>query len=48
MAWFSNMTLKGKLLLGFITVAIIAGIIGGTGIFYVKKSMRPIPSSMRR
>jgi methyl-accepting chemotaxis protein len=37
MAWFSNMTLKGKLLLGFITVAFIAGVIGGTGIFYVKK-----------
>jgi methyl-accepting chemotaxis protein len=31
------MTLKGKLLAGFITVAIIAGVIGGVGIFYVKK-----------
>jgi methyl-accepting chemotaxis protein len=37
MAWFNNMTLKGKLLAGFITVAIIAGVIGGVGIFYVKK-----------
>ena len=36
MAWFSNMTLKGKLLLGFITVAIIAGIIGGYGIYNIR------------
>ena len=38
MAWFSNMTLKGKLLLGFITVAIIAGIIGGYGIYNIRES----------
>ncbi len=36
MAWLSNMTLKGKLLLGFITVAIIAGVIGGYGIYNIK------------
>jgi len=36
MAWFSNMTLKGKLLLGFITVAIIAGVIGGYGIYNIR------------
>ena len=36
MAWFSNMTLKGKLLVGFITVAIIAGIIGGYGIYNIR------------
>ncbi|KJS01736.1 MAG: hypothetical protein VR65_08315 [Desulfobulbaceae bacterium BRH_c16a] len=37
MAWFENMTLKGKLLAGFITVAIIAGVIGGFGIYNIKK-----------
>lgn len=37
MSWFNNMTLKGKLLAGFITVAIIAGIIGGFGIYNLKK-----------
>jgi methyl-accepting chemotaxis protein len=37
MNWFNNMTLKGKLLAGFITVAIIAGIIGGVGIYNIKK-----------
>jgi methyl-accepting chemotaxis protein len=36
MAWFYNMTLKGKLLFGFITVAIIAGVIGGYGIYNLK------------
>ncbi|MBV5316485.1 MAG: MCP four helix bundle domain-containing protein [Desulfobulbaceae bacterium] len=36
MAWFNNMTLKGKLLAGFITVAIIAGAIGGYGIYNIK------------
>ena len=33
MSWFNNMTLKGKLLAGFISVAIIAGVIGGFGIY---------------
>ncbi len=37
MAWFNNMTLKGKLLAGFITVAIIAGAIGGYGIYNIKQ-----------
>ena len=37
MNWFNNMTLKGKLLAGFITVAIIAGVIGGFGIYNLKK-----------
>ncbi len=37
MNWFNNMTLKGKLLTGFITVAIVAGIIGGVGIYDIKK-----------
>ena len=37
MTWFDNMTLKGKLLVGFITVAIIAGTIGGSGIYNVNK-----------
>ena len=37
MSWFNNMTLKGKLLAGFITVAIIAGIIGGFGIYNLKQ-----------
>ena len=36
MGWFNNMTLKGKLLTGFITVAIIAGGIGGFGIFQIQ------------
>ena len=36
MAWFSNMTLKGTLLLGFITVAVIAGVIGGYGIYNIR------------
>ena len=36
MSWFNNMTLKGKLLAGFITVAIIAGVIGGFGIYQLK------------
>ncbi len=37
MAWFENMSLKAKLLAGFITVAIIAGIIGGFGIYNINK-----------
>ena len=37
MSWFNNMTLKGKLLAGFITVAIIAGAIGGFGIYELKQ-----------
>jgi len=37
MSWFNNMTLKGKLLAGFITVAIIAGAIGGFGIYNIKQ-----------
>jgi methyl-accepting chemotaxis protein len=37
MSWFNNMTLKGKLLAGFITVAIIAGVIGGFGIYSIKE-----------
>ncbi len=37
MSWFNNMTLKGKLLAGFITVAIIAGAIGGFGIYNIKE-----------
>ncbi|MFZ5766408.1 MAG: MCP four helix bundle domain-containing protein [Thermodesulfobacteriota bacterium] len=37
MNWFYNMTLRGKLLAGFITVAIIAGIIGGVGIYNIWK-----------
>ena len=37
MAWIENMTLKGKLLAGFIMVAIIAGAIGGFGIYNIKK-----------
>ncbi|MBV5317634.1 MAG: MCP four helix bundle domain-containing protein [Desulfobulbaceae bacterium] len=37
MNWFTNMTLKGKLLAGFITVAIIAGVIGGFGIYNIKQ-----------
>jgi len=37
MNWFYNMTLKGKLLAGFITVAIIAGCIGGYGIYNIKQ-----------
>ena len=37
MNWFSNMTLRAKLLTGFITVAIIAGIIGAFGIYNLKQ-----------
>jgi len=37
MNWFNNMTLKGKLLTGFIVVAIIGAVIGGVGIFNIKK-----------
>ena len=37
MSWFNNMTLKGKLLAGFITVAIIAGFIGSFGIYSIKE-----------
>jgi methyl-accepting chemotaxis protein len=37
MTWFNNMTLKGKLLTGFIAVAIIAGVIGVYGIYTMKK-----------
>jgi len=37
MSWFNNMTLKGKLLAGFIMVAIIAGAIGGFGIYNIKQ-----------
>lgn len=37
MNWFHSMTLKAKLLTGFIVVAIVAGIIGAVGIFYLQK-----------
>ena len=37
MSWFKNMTLRTKLLTGFITVAIIAGVIGAFGIYNLKK-----------
>ncbi len=37
MAWFNNLTLKGKLLTGFIAVAFIAGLIGAYGIYTIKK-----------
>ncbi|RJX26210.1 MAG: methyl-accepting chemotaxis protein [Desulfurivibrio sp.] len=37
MSWFYNMTLKGKLLAGFITVAIVAAVIGGVGIYNIRK-----------
>ncbi|MDK9707251.1 MAG: MCP four helix bundle domain-containing protein [Desulforhopalus sp.] len=37
MGWFYNMTLKGKLLAGFISVAIIAGVIGGFGIYEIQE-----------
>ncbi len=37
MNWINNMTLKGKLLAGFIAVAIIAGAIGGFGTFSIKQ-----------
>ena len=37
MNWIDNMTLKGKLLAGFIAVAIIAGAIGGFGTFSIKQ-----------
>ena len=37
MQWFYNLTLKAKLLTGFITVAIIAAIIGGIGIYDINK-----------
>jgi len=37
MNWFNNMTLKGKLMTGFILVAIIAGIIGGVGVYNLKQ-----------
>ena len=37
MNWFNSMTLRGKLLTGFITVAVIAGIIGAVGIYNIKK-----------
>ncbi|NVN91007.1 MAG: MCP four helix bundle domain-containing protein, partial [Desulfuromonadales bacterium] len=37
MQWFDNMTLKGKLLTGFILVAMIAAVIGGVGIYDIKK-----------
>ena len=48
MSWFNNMTLKGKLLAGFITVAIIAGVIGGFGIYKSKRLMMPTPCSMKK
>ena len=35
MEWFNKMTLKRKLLSGFITMAIIAGVIGGVGIIKI-------------
>ncbi|MBI5558592.1 MAG: MCP four helix bundle domain-containing protein [Deltaproteobacteria bacterium] len=37
MSWFYNMTLKGKLLAGFITVAVVAAIIGGVGVYNIRK-----------
>jgi len=37
MQWFNNMTLKGKLLTGFVLVAIVAAIIGGVGIYNIHK-----------
>ena len=37
MQWFYNLTLKSKLLAGFILVAIIAAAIGGVGIYYINK-----------
>ena len=37
MQWFYNLTLKSKLLAGFIMVAIIAAAIGGVGIYYIHK-----------
>ena len=36
MNWFNTMTFKGKLLTGFIIVAIIAGALGGFGIYNLK------------
>ncbi|MFZ5758866.1 MAG: MCP four helix bundle domain-containing protein [Thermodesulfobacteriota bacterium] len=37
MNWFYNMTLRGKLLAGFVAVAMIAAIIGGVGIYNIRK-----------
>ena len=37
MKWFYNMRIATKLILGFIIVAIIAGAIGGTGIFAIRR-----------
>ncbi len=37
MNWFNNMTLKGKLLAGFIMVAVIAAVIGAVGIYNIQK-----------
>ncbi|CAH2031237.1 MCP four helix bundle domain-containing protein [Trichlorobacter ammonificans] len=37
MQWFYNLTLKAKLLTGFMLVAIVAGIIGGVGIYDINK-----------
>ena len=37
MQWFYNFTLKSKLLTGFISVAVVAALIGGIGIYFIKK-----------
>lgn len=37
MKWFYNMKISAKLIIGFIIVAIISGVIGVVGIFYIKK-----------
>lgn len=40
MSRFNDMTLKGKLPAGFITAAIIAGVVGGLGIHNIQDEHR--------
>ncbi|MBI5556142.1 MAG: MCP four helix bundle domain-containing protein, partial [Deltaproteobacteria bacterium] len=37
MSWFNSMTLKGKLLAGFVMVAFVAATIGGVGVYNIRK-----------
>jgi methyl-accepting chemotaxis protein len=37
MKWFTNMRTAAKLIFGFVLVAIIAGAIGGVGIYYIQR-----------
>ena len=37
MQWFYNLTLKGKLMTGFVLVSLIAAVLGGVGLYNIRK-----------